>query len=188
MSFLYLMPESELTGERKKTIDNIVEQLKTKYEIPPCTKEKLLKIAEDREINVHYFDWISVPRCFSDDSGSYIVLPSRRFLKHGFRLNMSHELGHIILDTSDESEVGYFTVRLLGHLGYIKEGISSVYALLKDDKEIKKLKGDLPRIKNEIESLIKNKTLPEILLHDLIKDDYQKFVEPQLIRDNNLYK
>ena len=93
--------------ERKIEISKKVEEIKNEHSLPPITWFKMSGIARQYNIDVYCYDWVLTP--LSSREKSYIILPSYDETSH-----LAHELGHIVLDSGDESEVNYFAKELLG--------------------------------------------------------------------------
>ena len=99
---------------RKKSIDDLVSELKSKYDTKSL--DGLKQLSKDMGISVIEDDKVVLPRAIiSDDEKHYILLRKTNLVKH---FTFGHEIGHHLLDhfynprPNQEEEADYFSEQL----------------------------------------------------------------------------
>ena len=100
--------------DRKKSIDDLVNELKSKYDTKSL--EGLRQLSKDKEINVIEDDKVIIPCAYLIDKQKYILLTKENSLSKHFAFG--HELGHHLIDYlfnqgfGTEKEANYFSKQL----------------------------------------------------------------------------
>ncbi|MEK6817357.1 MAG: ImmA/IrrE family metallo-endopeptidase [Nanoarchaeota archaeon] len=103
---------------RKKSIDNLVNELKSKYDVKSL--EGLRQLSKDKGISVIESDETIIPQAISFNDGRRYILLRETSLNKDFILG--HELGHQVLHhvnnkklkiNDEEKEANYFAEQLL---------------------------------------------------------------------------
>ncbi len=122
-----------LDRKSKKLINKVVKNLKEKYQFDRTNRTILKKIGSDYQTEIYNLLWVIVPASNRKSNPRYIILNPN----FSYESNLTHELGHIILDTDSEREVNYFSIRL-GY-SYFKGSLNDVLDGFKEMIYIKKL-------------------------------------------------
>ena len=125
-----------MNKERKKSIDDLVSELKNQYNTNSF--DGLRQLAKDKGINVIEDEEVIIPSAIILDNGKkYILLNKKSFIKD---FQFGHELGHHLLDHlseneifNEEKEADYFSKLLLGKSrNYLMEQFDTLYQILKN--------------------------------------------------------
>ncbi len=132
-----------MNENRKKTIDNLVNELKGKYDAKSL--DGLKQIAKDREIRIIEDDEVILPTAWKKKkNGQKYILLNKKFIGNDFILG--HELGHHLLEhledknPFEETEANYFSKQLLDkkQMPYLEALVNSLYLII--EKPILSLK------------------------------------------------
>ncbi len=145
---------------RKKSIDNLVNELKSKYDVGNL--EGLKQLAKDKEIYVIESDEIVISKAvLFEDGRRYILLAEKNSL--GKYFDFGHELGHHLLDhpsnkiSDKETEANYFSEQLLNKQPpYLNYFVNGLFGFI--EKPLSSLKGVfIPSLdKKDALNIIKN--------------------------------
>ena len=171
--------------ERKKEIDETVQQLRNNYGAPLDSFSKLEALSQEYNTRIYFSPLPFTPFKFrSKEGGNDVALPLVTPIVNNY--NLAHELGHIILDTNNEAEAIYFSAALIAKKSiafslftdHLVSGFTCMRFLHSFFKIYPSLEEREKKVSLELDSLCESGAPAEVLLSIFMELKEDKIISP----------